>query len=274
MLNDFATLLPEVLRVAKRAGSRIMPYFGDHTRLQVRHKADKTPITKADIISHETVLEGLSKLSPNIPVLSEEGDIPKYSVRKLWEEYWLCDPLDGTQGFLRDCEEFSVNIALIQNHQPVLGVIYSPIFQLLYYAYKGNGSYVQFDDEQPSKIQSSSLHRSNLRVIIGRYHSTKRLARLTTLFKSMKIIRLNSSLKFGFLADGKGDIYLRYGPTGEWDTAAGQCILEEAGGLVVDLQGEPLHYNQRDSLINPPFLAIGERERVNDILSEIKKIDD
>lgn len=269
MVNDFPSLIPMIINIAKKAGSMIMPYFGNRTQLEIRHKADNTPITKADIISHETVLKGLKKITPNIPLLSEEGDLPNYSVRKIWDEYWLCDPLDGTQGFLRSCEEFSVNIALVQNHKSVLGVIYAPVFQMLYYAYQGGGAFMQLNDNDPIKIHTTPLHYSNLRVIIGRYHSTRKLAQLVGTFKNMQIIRLNSSLKFGYIAEGKGDVYLRYGPTGEWDTAAGQCILEEAGGLVVDLQGQPLHYNQQDTLVNPPFLAIGERKRVDEILSKI-----
>lgn len=269
MLNIDSSFMDAIVRLAKQAGEAIIPFFKNPKRMQARHKADKTPVTEADLAAHVCLQEGLEQLTPGIPILSEEGNLPSFKIRQQWQHYWLLDPLDGTRGFLRGCDEFSVNIAFIENQQPVLGVIYAPILKSCYFAFKNGAAYRQIGDKASETIQSDSLDWTNLRLLIGQYHSSKRLNLLMERFKQLKVLRLNSSLKFCKIAEGGADIYPRYGPTGEWDTGAGQCILQEAGGLVVDLMGQPLHYNARDSLINPPFLAVGDPSQVEKILQSL-----
>lgn len=269
--QNYAELLTAVVKIAKQAGDAILPYFNHPERIQARHKADNSPITAADLAAHNLLVQELKKLTPNLPILSEEGLIPDFEIRQNWQQYWLLDPLDGTRGFLRGSNEFSVNVALIYKQQPVIGVIYAPVTRFCYFAYQGGAAYRQQDSERPKQMNTRQLRWNHITLLIGQYHSSKRLPLLIEQFKHLQVIRLNSSLKFCRVAEGSGDIYPRYGPTGEWDTAAGQCILKTAGGLVVDLQGQPLHYNARDSLINPPFIAIGDPSQIERILHILPK---
>lgn len=266
MINDFAKIMESAVEIAKQAGQKILPYFYSKEQLDARKKVDNTPITAADLAANEALILGLKQLTPKIPILSEESDIPDFTIRKEWNQYWLLDPLDGTQGFLRGSDEFSVNIALIENQRPVLGVIYAPVQDWCYFAYQGGSSFRQLGNGAIENIHVDQLSWPNIRLLIGQYHSSKRLTLMVERFQHLEVIRLNSSLKFCRIAEGGADIYPRYGPTGEWDTAAGECILQVAGGLMVDLNGEPLHYNAKDSLINPPFVAVGDPSQIDNIL--------
>ncbi|EKD76831.1 MAG: 3'(2'),5'-bisphosphate nucleotidase [uncultured bacterium] len=194
-------------------------------------------------------------------------------MRQTWHRHWLVDPLDGTRGFIARNAEFTVNIALIENHQPILGVLYSPVNQHCFYAEKNCGAFlITGENATPIALKSASVSHS-LRFVCGRFDRSMQLKeKLHELFSSVTMMQMNSAIKFGIIAQGLGDLYVRLGKTSEWDTAAGQCILEEAGGLVVDFQGNRLQYNTQSSLINPYFLAIGDRSQCARYVEWIHKI--
>jgi 3'(2'), 5'-bisphosphate nucleotidase len=260
-------LLAQVVEIAKTAGKTILPSFGlKKESLDVVFKSNNTPVTKADLAAHDAIFTGLSLLKLDLPILSEEGEIKAYGEREHWDRYWLTDPLDGTRGFVAGSGEFSVNIALIENGRPILGVIYAPVLGYCCYAAQNLGAFVQQKDQPAEKRKTTTFDWSHYRVVLGHFLSKKILLSIYADDPKCEVIRLNSSLKFCWIAQGKADIYPRFGQTGEWDTAAGQCILEEAGGCLVDLDGQSLQYNAKASLINPPFVAIGDPSQSKKII--------
>lgn len=265
--DEWTQWLKPIILLAKEAGAGILNYYGlSFERLNVSRKEDNTLLTEADLRAHEIIRAGLQQLTPDIPLLSEEDVIPAYETRRQWSRYWLVDPLDGTQGFIERRDEFTVNVALIEHCWPVLGVVYAPVMKLIYFAVRNAGAFKQEADRDPKPIRARRVNWQSFRVLLGYYlHSS----RLPSLFKDIPeccVIRLNSSLKFCWIAEGKGDFYPRFGQTSEWDTAASQCILEEAGGAIVDLDGEALHYNAKDSLVNPQFIAVGDPTQTRKII--------
>lgn len=255
--------LPSVITAAEKAGAILASYFYSGFAHQVTMKSDQSPVTQADVAANETIIEQLKKIDTNIPILSEENDIPDYSVRQEWTRYWLIDPLDGTRGFIKRNAEFCVNIALIENHAPILGVIYSPVSKECFYATKNNGAF--FIDPNSNLTHSMKTTKNKtalLCFLTGRFDQALQMQNRKNLlekqFGIVSITQMNSALKFPQIARGLADVYVRFGPTSEWDTAAGQCIVEEAGGAVVDFNGDPLHYNAKSSLINPSFIAMGD----------------
>lgn len=267
-------LLSEVVDIAKAAGAVLLPYYQKIAAHQITRKNDKTPVTEADIAAHRIINDQLSQLTPNWPVLSEEGDIPVYGVRKQWQSYWLVDPLDGTRGFIRHSDEFTVNIALIEAGKPILGVIFQPVGGHCFYAVDGGRAYSQSGDEDASVLSLKANRSETLRILSGHYDkSAKLIQRLSPSLGEIQWIKMNSSLKFAALAEDVGDLYCRYGPTSEWDTAAGQCILTAAGGAVVDFSGKPLQYNAKSSLLNPSFLAVRDRSKVTSFINMIKQLE-
>ncbi len=244
--------------IAQAAAEKILEVYA--TDFSIRNKSDKSPLTKADLAAHEVICTGLARLTPDIPILSEESaDIP-YSTRKTWDQYWLVDPLDGTREFIKRNGEFTVNIALIRNNYPVAGVIYVPVKHLCYYAAKSEGAYKTGINEAPVRIRSKTSKADSLVVAGSRSHGNKRQEEfLRKLGNNVETIAIGSSLKSCLVAEGIVDVYARFGPTSEWDTAAAQCIVEEAGGIMTDLDLTRLRYNAKDSLINPDFLVIADR---------------
>lgn len=265
--------LDAVCHIAKEAGQAILPYFNqDKHVLKTRHKADKSPVTDADIAAHDIICSGLHALAPTLPILSEEdANLLDYEQRKQWQRYWLIDPLDGTRGFIAGIPEFSVNIALIECGEPIMGVIYSPTDDLLYAAYDAEGAFRQDGSGCRTSLTTRCLNWQQYTFAVGQYHNEKRLQLYAQEHPNFSLLRLNSSLKFCAIAEGRADIYPRIGPTGEWDTAAGQCILEQAGGLVVDLQANPLQYNARESVINGAFVALGDTDALDQTLLSIQR---
>lgn len=255
------SLLSTVISIAKAAGQAIMSFYQSQ-KLTVFEKHDHTPVTEADLVAHSEITHLLSQCS-DFPLLSEEGEIPSYMVRKKWSTYWLSDPLDGTRGFIEGSTEFTVNIALIELNRPVLGVIYAPAWDKVYYAVLSQGAYVQTGNAPAQRLRVATRPLQELRFIMGHYHSLERIQPVFDTISSAQLIRLNSSLKFAAIAQGEADVYARFGPISEWDTAAGQVILEAAGGRVVDFAGQSLQYNRKDSLFCPPFLAMGNREHLS-----------
>ena len=257
MSFDHAGMAPKIAHLAERAAAAILDVY--ESDFAVEHKDDRSPLTAADLAAHHIIIEGLAALTPDIPVLSEESAGISWSARSRWSRYWLVDPLDGTREFVKRNGEFTVNIALIEEHRPVLGVVQTPVGGELAAAWRGGGAWIEKPGEKARRV--TTRRRASPLVVAGSRshasaHETEILARLGHCAK----MPLGSSLKFLRIASAEADLYLRLGPTSEWDTAAGQCVLEEAGGLVLDMQGEPLRYNTRETLLNPDFVAIGDAD--------------
>ncbi len=211
--------------------------------------------------AHHSIVNGLTALTPNIPILSEEDAEIPYEKRQQWDQYWLVDPLDGTREFINRNGEFTVNIALIKKQSPILGVIYAPVSGICYYATKGTGAFKLED----GKIQAISVQKASfdkVRVGGSRSYLDQSLRFFLSNLASYELTKMGSSLKSCLVAEGKLDIYPRLGPTSEWDTAAAQCIVEEAGGFITTTDMKPLRYNTKDSLLNPHFFVFGD-ERIN-----------
>ena len=268
------TLLENCIDIAKQAGAAILD-VAQSSDIGIEKKADNSPVTKADMAANDLIVAALKKLTPDIPVISEEGDALDIEERLSWPRCWLVDPLDGTRGFIDGSGEYTVNIALIEYHQPVMGVIYAPqLGGKLYYAEKGRGAFVS-SDENPtaSRIQFRSFESERaVSIAVSQYHSSAWLAELLNDIPKHELVRMNSSAKICFVAEGVADIYPRLGPTSEWDTAAGHCIVTQAGAILVDLDGKTLQYNARSTLINPGFAVIGDPARKEYFLELIKSV--
>lgn len=257
---DIEALLPGVKAAAREAGRRILTLY-DSGRYQAERKDDDSPVTSADLAAHAYLDKALRELA-DVPVLSEEGgDIP-LSERRSWPRYWLVDPLDGTQEFIAGSGDFSTMIALIEGGRPVLGMVYAPVADLMYYAVSGQGA---FKEAGGRVVRIHARHHdpacppNRLRIAISRRQNVDWVrSRLSDALEYQLLPLGSSSLKSCLVAEGAADLYMRIGPTGEWDTGATQCIVEEAGGKLLDLGLGRLSYNRRDSLINPNFITLGD----------------
>ena len=249
--------IEDVIRIAARASEEIVKIY--NTGFTVENKEDDSPLTAADMAAHRTIMDGLRRLTPELPVLSEESSAIPFTTRSQWSCYWLVDPLDGTREFIKRNGEFTVNIALIDDHDPVMGVVYLPVTDVCYYAARGLGAFRLRPGGKPEQLETRATVTGQISAAGSRSHGSERQVRFfETLGPGTEIITAGSSLKFCLVAEGKVDIYPRFGPTSEWDTAAAQCIVEEAGGRVTDLQLQQLRYNCKDSLLNPEFLVIAD----------------
>jgi 3'(2'), 5'-bisphosphate nucleotidase len=250
-----APLFDAIVRIAIEAGERILPIYRGH--IEVSHKADASPLTQADLAAHRHIAAALLALTPEIPLLSEEDAEIPYATRRNWQRYWLVDPLDGTKEFIKRNDEFTVNIALIEQGVAVLGVVHAPALDLTYAGAQGVGAF-QWRQGQRSAIQTRKVP-AQPRWVISKSHKDAALAAFLAKAPAHDAVSRGSSLKFCEVAAGEADLYPRTGPTSEWDTAAGQCIVEQAGGLVLRTpELTPLRYNEKDSLLNPTFLVIGD----------------
>lgn len=245
-----------VCKVAKQAGAAIMEIYGTEN-FSVEYKDDKSPLTAADKASHEVIMSGLKKHFPDIPILSEEGvDIP-YAVRKEWQRFWLVDPLDGTKEFIKRNGEFTVNIALVEGGQPVLGVVYVPAQDKLYFGTQDGGAFSQQGNEPSAAIKvRTSPAEAGLTVVMSRSHPSPELEAYLKDIKVAESLPVGSSLKLCVVAEGKADLYPRLGPTMEWDTGAGQAVVVAAGGTVLRMDSRALEYN-KENLLNPYFIVKG-----------------
>lgn len=250
------TLLAATVEIAKSAALPILEVY--QTNFSVQHKADKSPVTEADLAAHEVITEGLSKLTQQWPILSEESVAIPFSNRSRWHQYWLVDPLDGTRDFVKRNDEFSVNIALIKEHSPVLGVILAPVTGICYFAAQGLGAHKWVPGRTPVPIHVRACPTDQLTAVGSRFHRNPLTDAFIKNLGTAEILAMGSSLKSCLVAEGRADVYPRFGPTSEWDTAAAQCVVEEAGGHLTDTQFEPLRYNTRESLTNPAFLTFGD----------------
>jgi 3'(2'), 5'-bisphosphate nucleotidase len=258
--RDLNLLLPEVRALVAVAGRAILEVYA--TGHEVEYKADDSPITRADRAAHDVLIAGLRRMTPEIPVLSEEstdGHAP--AVRHGWSEFWLIDPLDGTKEFISRNGEFTVNVALIRGHRAVLGVVAAPVLDVVYYGADGCGARVARDAHADTPIHVRRPPATPLVVVGSRSHRGDSLDGVLARLGPHEMRPMGSSLKFCLVAEGAADFYPRLGPTCEWDTAAAQAVVEAAGGAVTTLAGEPLRYNERDTLLNPHFLAFGDTSR-------------
>ena len=256
-LNEF---LQPVCNISIEAGLIINTYYKSNN--EIFFKEDRSPLTEADLASNKFIIDSLSELNSSIPILSEES-LVDWDLRKNWSRYWLIDPLDGTKEFINKNGEFTVNIALIENNEPILGVIYAPALSALYYASRNNGSYKLSCDQKinslSDSIQIRTKHKKNsdhFYVFKSRSHSNEKFESwVRNNVYDYELIQKGSSIKFCEIAEGKADLYPRCGPTSEWDIAAGHIILIEAGGEIKSIDDKKILYNNKKSIINPDFIA-------------------
>ncbi|ELI5388363.1 3'(2'),5'-bisphosphate nucleotidase CysQ [Vibrio parahaemolyticus] len=260
MTKDLSHLLPQVIEIARSAGQMILDIY-EKKQYEAYTKSDETPVTSADIAAHKLITERLSELTPDIPVLSEEAADISLEQRTQWQRYWLVDPLDGTQEFIARSGDFATIIALIDNNKPAMGVVYGPVSGVTYYAYSGKGAWKIPDMSESVKIHTHKHEQAgqNIAIAISRRQDINRITSRMSSAWNYDLIPLGSAaLKACLVAEGAVDCYLRLGPTGEWDTAATQCIVEEAGGRILSTHLEPLSYNERETLENPNFIVLGD----------------
>ncbi|HHM06150.1 MAG TPA: 3'(2'),5'-bisphosphate nucleotidase [Gammaproteobacteria bacterium] len=251
-----AGMLPAVVRLAEDAGRAIVSIYNEG--FSVEHKDDRSPLTEADMAAHHLIVDGLTALEPPLPVLSEESAAVPFAERQRWLEYWLVDPLDGTREFIKRNGEFTVNIALIRDGYPVLGVIHVPVSGVTYHACQGGGAYKHEPGHEPVPIHVRPWNGGRLVVAGSRSHRSPAFDRFLAKVGDYDIVSMGSSLKSCLVAEGQADVYVRLGPTSEWDTAAAQCIVEEAGGRLLDTRLQRLRYNTKESLLNPHFIVCGD----------------
>ncbi|MDO6840348.1 3'(2'),5'-bisphosphate nucleotidase CysQ [Paraglaciecola chathamensis] len=262
--DSISSLLDIAKSAAQAAGKVVMEIYdsGDYKSYQ---KDDDSPVTSADYKANEVILAILKRKTPHIPIMSEESDNGTLDERKDWHRYWLIDPIDGTQEFIARSGDFAVNIALVEDNQPVIGVIYWPPGETLYFASKGHGAFKE------SRTENKRIHvrkfddpeQDPVMIAISRRQARENVMRSMSDHRTYQTYPTGScSLKSCFIAEGKADVFLRLGVTGEWDTGASQCIVSEAGGNILAHDFSPLSYNERNSVTNPDFIVMGD-QRVN-----------
>ncbi len=257
-------LVGELVALTEAAGAAILDIY--QTEFDVETKADESPLTQADLASHRTIEAGLARLTPDIPLFSEESELPPFEQRRIWPRYWLVDPLDGTKEFVNRNGEFTVNIALIDNQQPVLGIVGVPVLDQVYVGVQGQGAYrLSRSESEPDRIELTGRpmdEATPLVVVASRSHGGERLEQylesLAGTFGSVDRTPVGSSLKLCILAEGAADLYPRLGPTSEWDIAAAHAVLAAAGGEVWAADGTDLTYNAKESVLNPEFFAAAD----------------
>jgi len=272
-LEQLDQWMPEVCKISVEAGQLVSEMYHQSESLSVETKTDGTPVTEADKKADTLICHRLRALAPDIPLVTEESvqSVP-FDERNSWSTYWLVDPLDGTKEFIERTGEFSINIALIHNHQTVMGVVYGPEKGDLYFSRKDDLAYKVVDLKSVIEIDNWSAlvnyageisvntvsESSSIKVAVSRRHGGMIKQFISKLPKT-ELVKMGSALKVCLVAEGKADVYPRFGPTSLWDTAASQCILESAGGAVLNAANHPLMYVQTESLLNPFFMAIGDK---------------
>lgn len=257
-MTNYAALIPELLRIAQDAGEAIMQVYNGADQGLV-FKADDSPLTEADRQANAIICAGLERISPDILIISEENKILDYDIRRKASTCWLVDPLDGTKEFVKRNGDFTVNIALVEQGQPIMGVVFAPAWDELYYAAKGQGAFQVIGDEHIRlQAASYSAQDSGLTIVCSRSHLNEATQAFLDTYRQPQLASRGSAFKFLLLAAGKAHVYPRLAPTMEWDTAAAHIILEEAGGTIINPEtGKSLEYN-KESLINPNFVARGK----------------
>ncbi|HEX3913882.1 MAG TPA: 3'(2'),5'-bisphosphate nucleotidase CysQ [Steroidobacteraceae bacterium] len=254
-MRDLTELAEALMPIVERASAVIMQIYDG--AFAVQHKDDNSPLTLADLESQRVIIEGLEGITPRIPILSEESAAAPWTERKDWGELWVVDPLDGTREFVKRNGEFTVNIALVVDHEPVLGVVAAPAQRSVFWGIAGRGAFTRSHDAPARRIHTSPPQRP-VRVVGSRSHAGPQTTAYLARLGPHVLAGVGSSLKFCLLAEGKAELYPRFGATSEWDTAAGQALLEAAGGHVTRMDGHRLRYNCRDSVINGDFVAFSD----------------
>ena len=258
MLTLNEHLLNQVLLIAYQAGKHLQQFY--QKQVHVELKEDNTPVTEADLFVSQFLTEKLTALFPNIPVLSEENCHISFEERKNWKEYWLIDPLDGTQQFINRTDQFSVLITLVRKNKPVLSIIHAPILSTTYYAMRDFGAFKKQLDQVKKLAKNTTNFDRPLRIAVGATTSQEKVRSILPKdFPCEFVVVGSSSLKSGLVAEGAVDCYVRLGQTGEWDTAGAEVLLGETHGAIFDSHFEPLTYNQRETLINPHFVMVGDQ---------------
>lgn len=256
MLPLNQSLLDQILPLALRAGEFLRNFYAKS--VEVKIKADHTPVTEADLFVSQFLTQELNKLTPEIPVLSEENCQIPLAERQNWQEYWIIDPLDGTQQFINRTDQFSVVIGLVQKNQPVFGIIHSPILDKTYYAIRGQGAFLQQNGTVKQLFQRNNQKLNHpIKVAVGLSGHSKIHTAAQPPYSAELYNYGSSSLKAGLVAEGIADCYIRLGDTGEWDTAVPEVLLAETGGAIFDTTYQPLIYNLRETFINPHFIMVG-----------------
>ena len=254
---DYNNLLLSVITLSKEAGSEILEiYNSNNKKIDVELKDDLSPLTIADKTSNKIILNKLKKLTPDIPILSEEEKNIEYSTRKKWNKFWLVDPLDGTKEFIKHNGEFTVNIALIKDHAPIMGVVYAPVLQTVWYGSIDCGSFIMKKESEPQKLTAKRLDKKIMKIVSSRSHANNpKLEQYLKQFEKYELIKMGSSIKMCLVADGSAHYYPRFGPTMEWDTGAAHCVVKYAGGNIFDIDTDKeLQYNKKN-LLNPGFIV-------------------
>ena len=256
---ELEQLIEPVSALARQAGDAILAVYA--TDFAVQSKDDDSPLTQADLASHRVIMAGLAELTPALPIISEESGLPEFAERQGWKEYWLIDPLDGTKEFVKRNGEFTVNIALIRESRPVLGVVHVPVLDKTYTGCEGRGAARSQGGDEPRPIRVRASASTPIRVVGSRSHQSDSVAAFLEAAGDTEMVPMGSSLKFCVVAEGGADVYPRLGPTSEWDTAAAQAVVEQAGGHVLKTNGGALDYNTKADILNPWFVVIGPADR-------------
>jgi 3'(2'), 5'-bisphosphate nucleotidase len=259
-------LLEQVMDLARQAGEKILEVYNRSESFDVETKKDDSPVTEADLAAHAILDPGLVSLLDQVPVLSEESTIPSYDIRSSWSRYWIIDPLDGTKEFIKKNGEFTVNIALVNEGVPVLGVVYVPVLNIFYCGMTGKGAIkVESGKQQQISTRNVSERSENnlpVEVVASRSHGAEKvdqmISSITDKLGPVETKNMGSSLKLCLVAEGQADIYPRLALTSEWDTAAAQAVVEAAGGKVIDIHHNVMRYNTKDDILNPFFFVIGD----------------
>jgi len=248
-------LVEDIKKIALEAGDAIMEIYAQD--IQVETKDDDSPLTQADLASHNTICAGLEKVS-DLPIISEESAKIGWEERSKWGTYWLIDPLDGTKEFIKRNGEFTVNIALIHNHKPIFGVVYAPVLETTYWGAVGKGGFKSVKGETVEIKPTEPESLDGLSVVGSRSHLSPDMESFLKDFPNANIVPKGSSLKLCMVAEGAADIYPRLGPTSEWDTGAGHAVVTASGGTVCKTDGSDLLYNAEENILNPYFLVVSQ----------------
>ena len=253
-------LLSIALESAKKAGQEVARYY-KNGNFTAEIKEDNSPVTSADIAANDVLMDELKRLTPDIPIISEEVGALALVQRSKWSRYWLLDPIDGTGEFIAGSGDFAVNVALVENGWPTIGVIHAPDHQLTYYAQNNLGAFKENDAGSRQIHVAKYDGQRRIKVAISRRQDINLMGQYLNSKYDFDHVALGScSLKNCLIAEGGADCYLRVGPTGEWDTGASHCIIEQAGGSIIDSEFKPLTYNQRETLMQPDFVSLGNKE--------------
>lgn len=268
-MSHLEALISPLIELCSIAGDAICAHYHSADSGQYESKGDQSPLTRADLDSNAIILSGLEDMDESIPILSEESTTIDFAERRAWEKYWLVDPLDGTREFLDRTGEFTINIALVENHRPVLGLLYLPLEKKAYVGIPGVGAQC-YELSPEGQWQARQLQTRQLRsdvpltILASHRHRGPRLGSVLEWLEArrgpLKRMNSGSALKFCQLVEGTGDFYPRFSPCCEWDTGAGQALVEAAGGSLLGMDGKPVLYNRRKSLMSPDFFAIGDAE--------------